>query len=173
VNEIETKLLLILAEDKKHLTRLIWAYKKIVLFMPLNVNSYTNLTENEISYLDQFLYRFSKLQDSMGEKLFITVLILLDENIKNKAFIDILNRLEQLGLLIANDWRELRKIRNSIAHEYSLNQLELINNLNNIFTKTVILYQIYKNIYEFSKNKFLFIKQNENEFNINITELNL
>jgi len=56
----------------------------------------------------------------MGEKLFVSMLeFLQEENPKSKPFIDTLNRLEQIGLLEdKNTWLELRKIRNSIAHQY-------------------------------------------------------
>ncbi len=41
----------------------------------------------EFSLLDQFIFRFSKFQDSMGNKLFPTLLINLGEDITSKPFI--------------------------------------------------------------------------------------
>ena len=37
--------------------------------MPLSIEKYENLKNDEITYIDQFLYRFAKLQDVMGQKL--------------------------------------------------------------------------------------------------------
>jgi hypothetical protein len=63
------------------------------MFMPLDAKRYQQLTDDEIEHIDQFLFRFAKLQDAMGEKLFLLILeFLKEENTRNKPFIDILNR---------------------------------------------------------------------------------
>lgn len=115
--------------------------------MPLNKERYENLSEDEIEHIDQFLYRFSKLQDTMGQKLFKSILLLLDEKVENKPFIDILNRLEKLELLEdANIWRELRDDRNELAHNYEDDPEEASLIINKLFFKKDILIQIYNNI---------------------------
>ncbi len=115
--------------------------------MPLNKEHYENLSEDEIEHIDQFLYRFSKLQDAMGQKLFKSILLLLDEKVENKPFIDILNRLEKLELLEdANIWRELRDDRNELAHNYEDDPEEASLIINKLFFKKDILIQIYNNI---------------------------
>ena len=62
-------------------------------FMPLDTTKYDDLTEEQVENIDQFIFRFSKLQDAMGERLFRGVLICLGEKVKNKQFLDLLNRL--------------------------------------------------------------------------------
>ena len=115
--------------------------------MPLNKERYQSLSEDEIEHIDQFLYRFSKLQDAMGQKLFKSILLLLDEKVENKPFIDILNRLEKLELLEdANIWRELRDDRNELAHNYEDDPEEASLIINKLFFKKDILIQIYNNI---------------------------
>jgi hypothetical protein len=91
------------------------------------------------------LFRFAKLQDAMGEKLFLLILeFLKEENTRNKPFIDILNRLEQLGLLDdKNIWLELRKIRNNIAHQYEDEPEQTAEALNAIYASKAILVKIY------------------------------
>src|SRR3989337_1047363 len=75
---------------------------------------------DEIEHIDQMVYRFSKLQDSIGERLFKSLLMFLEEDVTNKPFLDILNRLEQLEILPSKDeWLKLRKVRNELSHEYS------------------------------------------------------
>ena len=113
----------LIKECDKHLERIKQASVKMAVFMPLNASRYAQLTNDEVEHIDQYLYRFSKLQDVIGEKLFVLLLeFLKEENIKSKSFIDILNRLEQLDLLEdKNVWLELRKIRNTIAHQYGEN----------------------------------------------------
>ena len=58
--------------------------------MPLGVENYENLTDDEVEHIDQFLFRFAELQDTIGDKLFGTLLIILqEENIKNSLILDI------------------------------------------------------------------------------------
>ena len=110
----------LIAECDKHVQRMSHAYTKMALFMPLDINRYQQLLDDEVEHIDQFLFRFAKLQDAMGEKLFILMLeFLKEENPKSKPFIDTFIRLEQIGLLEdKNTWLELRKISNNIGHQY-------------------------------------------------------
>lgn len=88
-------------------------------FMLLTGESIQKLTEDEIAHIDQFLYRFGKLQDVIGEKLYASLLSFLGEDIRKKSFIDIFNRLEQLEVVQDYDkWVKLRLIRNELSHEY-------------------------------------------------------
>jgi hypothetical protein len=120
--------------------------------MPMTATKFQQLSEDEIEHIDQFLFRFAKLQDATGEKLFILILeFLKEENTKNKPFIDILNRLEQLGLLNdKNIWLELRKIRNNIAHQYEDEPQQAAEALNAIYASKTILETIYSAI----KNRY-------------------
>lgn len=69
--------------------------------------------------LDQFAYRYTRLQDDLGARLLPAVLRALGEDVTPMPVIDRLNRLEQLGWLpSAADWAELRRIRNEFAHDY-------------------------------------------------------
>ncbi|MEI6145788.1 MAG: hypothetical protein WCP66_05150 [Methylococcales bacterium] len=124
------------------------AYIKMALFMPLDISRYNQLSEDEVEHIDQFLFRFAKLQDAMGEKLFILILEFLEEeNPKSKPFIDTLNRLEQLGLLeYKNTWLELRKIRNNIAHQYEDDPKQASEALNSIYAAKPTLERIFQTI---------------------------
>ena len=136
----------LIAECDKHMQRMSYAYSKMALFMPLDINRYQQLSDDEVEHMDQFLFRFSKLQDAMGEKLFVLILELLqEENPKSKPFIDTLNRLEQIGLLEnKNTWLELIKIRNTIAHQYEDEPKQASEALNAIYAVKPILESIYQ-----------------------------
>jgi len=141
------KLLKILNECDKHLLRMNSASKKMSLFMPLTVTRYEDLTEDEIEHIDQFLFRFSKLQDAMGQKLFKSLLVALDEDINNLPFIDILNKLEKIQILEdINIWRELREYRNELSHNYDDDPLITSKIINNLYTKKESMESIYKKI---------------------------
>jgi hypothetical protein len=138
----------LIVECDKHLKRINSAYFKMSVFMPLDARKYEQLTDDEIEHIDQFLFRFAKLQDAMGEKLFILILeFLKEEHTRAKPFIDILNRLEQLGLLDdKNVWLELRKTRNNIAHQYDDEPQQAAEALNAIYAAKPILEKIYTSL---------------------------
>lgn len=69
--------------------------------------------------LDQFAYRYTRLQDDMGARLMPAVLRTLQEDITRLSMLDRLHRLEQLGWLpSAEEWADLRRVRNEFAHDY-------------------------------------------------------
>jgi len=143
----------IIAECDKHIKRMNSAAEKIKDLIPLNENTYKNLSDEDVAYFDQFFFRFSKLQDAVGEKLFSSLLNFLKEsNMKNRPFIDILNRMEQLELIDdKNSWLELRELRNELSHEYDDNTPEMIAAINTVFNKKHLLIGIYSRI----KNYYL------------------
>lgn len=138
----------LIAECDKHLARINHAYAKMAVFMPLDAAKYQVLGDDEVEHIDQFLFRFAKLQDAMGEKLFVLLLeFLQEENPKNKPFVDVLNRLEQLSLLDdKNVWLELRKIRNNIAHQYEDEPQQAADALNAIYMAKSSLEKIYMSL---------------------------
>ena len=150
-----------LYECDKHIEKITVSKKYLSNLMPLSVDSYLSMDDIQISFVDQLIYRFSKLQDTMGEKIFPSILILSQENVKNKTFIDILNRLEELEVLDKNKWLRLREVRNEIAHEYSFNTDEVVDSIESIFYKSDELIEIYNNTLSFCKDKFDFLVSKE------------
>jgi len=57
------------------------------------------LPKQDRRLLDQFAYRYTRLQDDMGARLIPAILSTLGEDIAPMATLDRLNRLEQLGWL--------------------------------------------------------------------------
>jgi len=96
-----------------------FAYKSIENHFPLSGSGFSQITPVEIALFDQFIYRFSKLQDIMGARLFKQLLEALEEDTSGLPFIDILFKMEKLHLLEdARNWIDLRQIRNIVSHEY-------------------------------------------------------
>lgn len=143
-----------LHECNQHRHRLLVAKKNLQTIVPLDVEKYSNLSDENISFIDQMIFRFSKLQDSMGEKIFPAILLLNGEDIKSKTFIDRLNRLEELNLLNKEEWMQLRKDRNEIAHEYSFNQDEVVDSINMVYELVSKIIIIYDKLYSYSIKKF-------------------
>jgi len=85
-------------------------------------NLIENLDINDfetVKVLDSFIFRFIKLQDYLGQKLFRRFLEIIGEYYENMSFLDILDKLEKLGIINSADrWMEIRKLRNKLTHEY-------------------------------------------------------
>ncbi len=141
-------------ECDKHLARINSAADDLINIMPLTKKKYINLADEDVKSIDQFLFRFSKLQDAMGQKLFRIILIFLNEDVEGKPFIDILNMMEKIHLLdSANDWKELRDDRNELAHNYEDEPEEMSESINKLYTKRVLLESIYKSIKVYYQSK--------------------
>jgi hypothetical protein len=85
----------------------------------MGLDDYTHLNKEDRRLLDQFAYRYTRLQDDMGVKLVPAVLKALGEDVAPMSALDRFARLEQLGWLAsADEWQTLRQIRNQFAHDY-------------------------------------------------------
>lgn len=137
-----------------HLNRISYAKQKFEDFLPLTLVTYNQLNADQVSYLDQFLFRFTKLQDTMGNRLFPFLLEVLAEPVETMAFIDLLNRLEKLEIIPSTiEWIELRRLRNDATHEYPQTITERINGLNILFEKTSKLEEIIDNCQQTVQSK--------------------
>lgn len=72
-----------------------------------------------IRLIDQFVLRFTKLQDTVGTHVLRQFAAqVLAEPVEDAAFIDVLNLLERRGYLTAEAWAQQRATRNVLTHEY-------------------------------------------------------
>lgn len=142
-SETEDKLNEIFEVCSLHLKRMHFSHGKVMSFIPLNQDNYYEMDEEIVSFLDQYISRFSKLQDIMGSRLFPSVLAYVAEPMDDRPFIDILNRLERLGILdSAMNWIELRRVRNDISHEYPTSLPERIEGINILFEQLNTLQEV-------------------------------
>ena len=133
-----------LEECKKHAQRINTALKFLEPLFPLTEAVLNALSDEQTAVLDQFLYRFAKLQDCIGLRLIPAVYALLESDTSAHPFIDILNRLEKLGVLTsAADWQYFRSLRNNFAHEYPDRPEDIVHGLNALYAswdKFMMLY---------------------------------
>ena len=128
----------------KHILRINEALEELSSTLPLTTESYAQLRSEQIRCIDQFIFRFSKLQDAMGAKIFRYILEYLDEDVTSLPMRDILNRLEKYKFLPdANEWIYIRELRNEIAHDYPLMENDVVHILNELFSKVNTIYGIY------------------------------
>ena len=150
---IQQKVSNVIDECELHVKRLNYASDKLKTLMPLDDKSYQNLKDEHVESLDQFLFRFSKLQDAIGQRLFSGLLELLKEPVKQQPFLDRLNRLEQLGVLEDKEqWLQLWSLRNTLSHEYENEPVAMSKAINTIYESKNMLLAIYVNVKKYTVN---------------------
>ncbi len=138
-----------------HSERMNFAWGKIKTHFPLDREEYSRLKPEELSFVDQLIFRFSKMQDSMGEKLFPAILENLGENVKGLPFIDILAKLEELNIIPnTEEWMLLRETRNIVTHEYPFITDEVIEGLNLLSKHYLLITDIWKQTKSYIINRF-------------------
>ena len=142
-----------LYECNIHKKRLQSARAKLEPMIPLTLEVYEDIDDMFSMVIDQMIFRFSKLQDTLGDKVFSKLLELSGEDVKKMTFLDKLNRLEELEILTKESWMHLREYRNEIAHEYSFNQDEVVDSINLIYEKSNELIAILDTLQRFAEEK--------------------
>lgn len=138
-----------------HSERMSFAHEKIKMHFPLDREKYLLLQPVELSFFDQLIFRFSKMQDSMGGRLLPAILENLGEEISSLPFIDRLSRLEQLNIISsADEWMLLRETRNMITHEYPFITDEVIEGLNLLNKHYELIMEIWKKIESYCNIRF-------------------
>ncbi len=140
-----------LRQASLHLRRLNDAVKQLEkkYTFPIDEQAYEQINNDlvAVAFSDQIIYRFSKLQDTIGAKLFKALLLYQGEN-TNRPFLDILNELEKIGIVDVEEWFELRDLRNEIAHDYGNDPSEAMEILNTIYSTKSELEKMLNTIQE-------------------------
>jgi hypothetical protein len=130
-----------------HLKRLHFVTARLDGLFPVNAGTLSSFPDETVTNLDQFIYRFMKLQDAIGMKLFPFVAGLVSGDDSPRPFIDTLNILEKNGVIpSAEKWQELRNIRNTVAHEYPGSESQTAEALTMLFSEWVNLEQMYLSV---------------------------
>lgn len=138
-----------------HSERMSFAREKIKMHFPLDREKFLRLKPEEWSFFDQLIFRFAKMQDSMGGKLFPATLEILGEEIHSMPFIDRLAKLEQLDIIpSADEWMLLRETRNLITHEYPFIADEVIDGLNLLNSHYELIMKIWGQIVTYIHIRF-------------------
>lgn len=138
-----------------HSERMRFAWGKVERHFPLDSEKYLNLQPEELSFLDQLIFRFAKLQDTMGGRLFPVILENLGEEVRELPFIDRLAKLEELNIIPSTDeWLLLRETRNIVTHEYPTVTDEVIQGLNLLGKNYQLIIDYWEQVKNFIKKRF-------------------
>jgi hypothetical protein len=103
--------------------------------------------------VDAFAARFSRLQDTLGDKLLPHLLRLSAEPLG--SVLDNLIRAEKLGWLAsADDWVETRRLRNEMVHEYVRSALRLANGLQTAHIRVGLLVNFARALVTYAAFRF-------------------
>ena len=139
----EMRLKLHIKEANVHIERLKNILSYLEYFYPLN---YDSLEDIELDKLDAFVFRFAKLQDLLGTKIFREYLEKVNFPIQDKNFLILLKELEKEGIINIDKWAEFRGVRNSIAHDYPYDDSEKIEAINYLIKNINYLFDVTKKI---------------------------
>lgn len=139
---------------KLHQSKMRFAFSKVSVHFPFDKENYATLSMEDQSFIDQLIYRFIKLQDNMGMKLFPATLDYLGEEVTGVPFIDLLNKLEELSIIEdAKQWVLLRETRNIVTHEYPFATDEIIEGLNLLSKQVLLLQEILSHISKYLQDR--------------------
>jgi len=100
------------------------------------IKSYDNLSKLEKFAINALIFRFSKLQDLIGAKVFRNYLEYSGFSTVNATFFDILKEIEKEGIVDIDSWIELRELRNKIAHDYPQDLEDMLDSINLFISKS-------------------------------------
>ena len=116
--------------------------------LPEKIVDYDSLSQLERFALNTLIFRFSKLQDLLGGKVFRAYLDSIGFVVEDASFFDILKEIEKEGIVDIDTWNFLRELRNEIAHDYPEELDERVEKINLFIQKSDLLVGIAKKIEE-------------------------
>lgn len=127
----QSKLISAIHECDAHQRKLVRSIGLLQDFFPLTEESYLALDDLQIEHIDQFIYRFTKLQDAIGLRLYPSIFAYIEQDSQPRPFLDILARLEKYEIVSdATEWQFFRNLRNHLAHEYPEDTKAIVETLN-------------------------------------------
>lgn len=137
-----------LAENDSHAEKIRRAVQLLAPQVPFSIESFSSLGDESSMVVDQLIYRFTKMQDSLGTRFLPALHALLEDDARPRPFLDVLNRLEQLRVVDSvATWQFFRDLRNRLAHDYpeSIQQtVGTINLLHSDIERFLGLYEVAK-----------------------------
>ncbi len=146
-----------LLEAMVHIDRLTSVLNTLKKLYPLDNKTLENLKSEDVDKLDVLAFRFSKLQDLLGSKIFREYLAVLQYPVEDKNFLELLKELDKENIIEIDIWSEFRGVRNSISHDYPFEEHEKIEAINYLIENIHYLLDITKKI----KANFETIKQGD------------
>jgi len=143
---IYKKLELHLEESSVHIERLLDVLRVLEKLYPLTTSKLETITSANKDKLDVLAFRFSKLQDLLGSKIFREYLAFLQYPTEDKNFLELLKELDKEKIIDIDIWSEFRGVRNSISHDYPFEEDEKLDAINYLIKNVKYLIDITNKI---------------------------
>lgn len=152
----QAKLQSTLHECDIHAGRVEYARGQCSRLFPLTKDSYRALSNEQIAHVDQLIYRYTKLQDALGAKLFPVIVGYLREDAESLTVFDRLAQLERAQVIAdAEQWQEFRELRNQLAHDYEDDAETAAGYLNDLYETSAVLLSYYTQATRFVRDRIL------------------
>ncbi len=116
-----------------HLDQIHFLLEELKNLLPFTAKIMNDMNRHQKADCDSLIFRFSHVQDTMGGKVLPLFLEENKEQTSSLTFIDKLNLLERLEILEnADQWIDLRDLRNSVSHVYVKTAQEQADFLNKV-----------------------------------------
>jgi hypothetical protein len=135
-----------LREANNHIERLESILFRLNKLYPIDTERFKNLDFYQQNLIDALIFRFSKLQDLIGSKIFREYLETIGFSTEGKSFLEILKEIEKEGIIDIDTWSEFRKVRNLIAHDYPDEIEDKVDAINYLIKQTPILIGVIRKI---------------------------
>ncbi len=137
-------------ECDRHLDRIMKARRRLESVFPLTADQLDAADDALVEHIDQFVYRFTKLQDAMGTRLLPTLHTFLEGNDQPLPFLDVLGTLEKYQVIPSLvEWQFFRNLRNSLAHEYPEDLEQTVQALNALYEQWPRMEAMYEQVRSF------------------------
>lgn len=146
--DVSKKLELHITEAAVHIDRLLTVLSHLEKLYPLDKVSFNSTSSENKDKLDVLAFRFAKLQDLLGTKIFREYLTVLQYPVEDKNFLEILKELDKEKIIDLDLWSEFRGVRNSISHDYPFEEDEKIEAINYLIKNIKYLIEITNKIKE-------------------------
>ena len=133
---------------KKEIEHLLYSQQQVFSQPFTREQADSLVTDNRFAEkVEAFISRFSRVQDTVGDKLLPLWLKIQGEKVG--SFIDNLDKAERLGVLPSVDtWMMLRQLRNQLVHEYIEDMEILTSAMQAVYEQHHILIDLFENITE-------------------------
>ncbi len=140
------RLQLHLEEAKHHIQRLNSVMETLKNYYPFDEDTFNSLESEILDKLDVLAFRFAKLQDLLGSKIFREYLEVNSYPLEGKSFLEILKVLDKEQIIDIDRWSEFRGVRNTLAHDYPFEEYEKLEAINYLIENIAYLIEVTKKI---------------------------
>ena len=140
------RLQLHLQEAEHHIQRLNSVMVSLKNYYPFHEDIFHSLESNILDKLDVLAFRFAKLQDLLGSKIFREYLEVNSYPLEGKSFLELLKELDKEQIIDIDKWSEFRGVRNSLAHDYPFQEYEKLEAINYLIENIEYLIEVTKRV---------------------------